>query len=175
MSANHETAEAWMAAWMNVPKAPGGRLELGRFADPFYFLGLPISWKPNPDQGVDYAPVTVPTGFVTDLASIPRVFWTAIPPAGDYAYAAIVHDYLYWMQDRPREEADQILKFAMQDFNIWAPTVFAIYEAVNFLGGSAWKNNAQLKAQGEKRILKQWPDDPRVKWADWKKRPDVFP
>jgi len=39
MSSNHETADAWM----NVPKAPGGRLELGRFADPFYSLGLPIS------------------------------------------------------------------------------------------------------------------------------------
>ena len=126
MSANHETAEAWMDAWMNVPKAPGGRLELGRFADPFYFLGLPISWRPNPDQGVDYAPVTVPAGFVTDLASIPRVFWTALPPAGDYAYAAIIHDYLYWTQDRPREEADQILKFAMQDFGIGDVTVALI-------------------------------------------------
>ena len=39
MSANHETADTSM----NVPKAPGGRLEWGRFADPCYLLGVPIS------------------------------------------------------------------------------------------------------------------------------------
>ena len=41
-------------------------------------------------------------------------------------------------------------------------------------GPSAWRSNAKLKAEGEKRILKQFPDDPRTRWADWKKRPDVF-
>jgi hypothetical protein len=175
MSAEDATTVAkWMDAWMMVPKAPGGRLELGRFADPIYFLGQPISWQPNPGQV--FAAVTVPTGFVTDFASIPAIFWSYLRPDGKYAYAAIVHDYLYWMQQRPREEADQILKFAMQDFNINSATVLAIYEAVHLFGGSAWRNNADLKARGEKRILKpeKWPEDPRVTWAEWKKRPDVF-
>lgn len=168
------TTREWMDTWMMVPKAPGGRLELGRFADPMYFLGLPISWKPNPDQVGKFAAVTVPTGFVTDLASIPQPFWSLLRPDGRYAYAAIVHDYLYWTQERPREEADQILKFAMQDFSINVATIAAIYEAVHLAGSSAWRKNAELKARGEKRILKQWPEDPRVTWAQWKERPDVF-
>ncbi len=39
--------------------------------------------------------IHVPAGFVTDLASVPRIFWTLLPPDGKYAKAAIIHDYLY--------------------------------------------------------------------------------
>ena len=37
----------------------------------------------------------VPDGFVTDFASVPRFWWRWVPPAGDYAAAAVVHDWLY--------------------------------------------------------------------------------
>ena len=37
---------------------------------------------------------TVPTGFITDLASTPRLLWNVIAPF-DVARAAIVHDLLY--------------------------------------------------------------------------------
>ncbi|ECG8634089.1 DUF1353 domain-containing protein, partial [Salmonella enterica subsp. salamae] len=39
--------------------------------------------------------IEVPAGFVTDLATIPRIFWSLMPPDGKYAKAAIIHDYLY--------------------------------------------------------------------------------
>lgn len=39
--------------------------------------------------------IRVPEGFITDFASIPRVFWTCWPPTGMYGKAAVVHDYLY--------------------------------------------------------------------------------
>ena len=38
--------------------------------------------------------ITVPKGFVTDLASVPRAMWAFIAPF-DVARAAIVHDLLY--------------------------------------------------------------------------------
>ena len=38
--------------------------------------------------------VTVPIGFVTDLASVPRAMWWLIAPF-DIARAAIIHDLLY--------------------------------------------------------------------------------
>ena len=38
--------------------------------------------------------VTVPTGFATDLASVPRAVWWLISP-WDIARAAIIHDLLY--------------------------------------------------------------------------------
>ena len=36
----------------------------------------------------------VPTGFVTDLASVPQFMMWLIPPYGAYTEAAILHDYL---------------------------------------------------------------------------------
>mgnify|MGYP001202684521 FL=1 len=165
--------ETWMNEWMSVSKAPGGMLRISRFREPIYFLTAPISWTPNPGQE-GYAAVTVPKGFVTDFASIPRPFWSALRPDGEYAYAAVVHDYLYWTQTRSREEADDILKMAMEDFDVGTLTVGAIYNAVRLGGKGAWNGNTKKKGQGEQRILKRFPQDPRMTWEDWKQRPGVF-
>ena len=172
-SAEAITMEKWMNEWMSVSKAPGGILKLSRFREPIYFLIAPISWMPNPGQEA-YEAVTVPTGFVTDLASIPPVFYSLLRPDGEYAYAAVVHDYLYWDHRRTREEADLILKMAMEDFDVGAVTAKLIYSAVSVGGKSAWNGNAEKKRRGEKRILTRFPQDPRTKWDDWKQRPGVF-
>lgn len=125
--------ETWMNEWMSVSRAPGGMLRISRFRGPIYFLTAPISWTPNPGQERHQA-VTVPPGFVTDFASIPRIFWSVLRPDGEYAYAAVVHDYLYWTQTRSREEADHIFKMAMEDFEIGVSKADVIYNAVR-LGG----------------------------------------
>lgn len=38
--------------------------------------------------------VTVPTGFLTDGASVPRILWSVVPPWGGYGQSAVLHDYL---------------------------------------------------------------------------------
>lgn len=172
-SAQEVSMETWMNEWMSVSKAPGGLLRISRFREPIYFLTAPISWTPNPGQE-RYKAVTVPKGFVTDFASIPRIFWSALRPDGEYAYAAVVHDYLYWTQVLPRDEADGIFKMAMEDFEVGTLTSGAIYTAVRAGGTVAWNGNAAKKAQGEKRILARFPQDPRTRWEDWKQRPGVF-
>jgi Protein of unknown function (DUF1353) len=172
-AADGGTIEVWMDQWIKNDKKPIGALHVSRFADPIYFLIRPIKWTPNPGQEA-FQPVTVPVGFVTDFASIPRVFWSLLRPDGKYTYPAIVHDYLYWTQTRPKGEADEILKFGMEDFAVEAISSATIYDAVRLFGGIAWKDNAQLKANGERRILKRFPDDPTTTWGQWKKRPDVF-
>ena len=63
--------------------------------------------------------ITVPTGFVTDLASVPRAMWWAIAPF-DVARAAIIHDLLYktirqyrWkMKDKEDKELIKLAKVA---------------------------------------------------------------
>jgi hypothetical protein len=172
-SAKAMTMEKWMNEWMSVSKAPGGMLWISRFREPIYFLTAPISWTPNPGQEA-YKAVTVPTGFVTDFASIPSVFQSILRPDGEYAYAAVVHDYLYWDQTRTREEADLIFKMAMEDFDVGAVKMGLIYRAVRVAGQMAWSGNAEKKAQGEKRVLARLPQDPRITWDDWKQRPGVF-
>lgn|SRR5262249_3022467 len=172
------TVDRWMTTWMDrwrkIPKAPGATLHVSRFKDPIYFLLRPISWKPNADQVGKYQEVEVPTGFVTDFASIPRAFWSLLRPDGEYTYPAIIHDYMYWDQSRPREEADNIFKYGMQDFKVEKWKLRTIFEAVHRAGGWAWDENARLKAQGEKRVLRIFPDDPTIPWHEWKTRPDVF-
>jgi uncharacterized protein DUF1353 len=147
-------------------------LHVGRFADRIYYLTKPIGWKPNPGQKAHE--VRVPIGFVTDFASIPRIFWSALPPDGLYTYPAIVHDFLYWEQTVSRSEADAILRYAMEDFRVGARTIDVIYAGVRAGGSFAWNENAALKGSGEKRILRSFPSEPTVRWADWKMKPGVF-
>ena len=171
-AADQHVIERWMGDWMGGQKAPQGALVVGRFANPIYFLYKPVTWMPNPGQD-EFQAVTVPVGFVTDFASIPRFFWSALRPDGNYAYAAVVHDYLYWEQSRPKEIADKIFQLAMEDFRINRLTITALYEAVSLFGGPAWEENRKLKIMGEKRIITQFPDDPTTTWEKWKKQ-DVF-
>ncbi|MFV2733470.1 DUF1353 domain-containing protein, partial [Escherichia coli] len=56
-----------------------------RLVEPFEF------WLT--DNPVDV--IAVPAGYVTDLASVPRILWSVFPPHGRYAKAAIIHDWLY--------------------------------------------------------------------------------
>lgn len=60
----------------------------------------------------------------------------------------MAHDYLYWTQTRSREEADDILKMAMEDFEVGALTVGTIYRAVRVGGQMAWNGNAEKRPKG---------------------------
>lgn len=137
--------------------------------DYYYIKGGSIIWRPNPGQSFQL--IEVPEGFVTDLTSIPRIFWQIARPEGRYAYAAVVHDYLYWTQSRPRAEADLILRYAMEDSKVSAAERWAIYQAVDKLGQSAWDRNIKLRSGGERRMLAKFPVDLSASWEDWKKLP----
>lgn len=141
--------------------------------DYYYTKGRAARWTPNPGQ--KYKAVTVPTGFVTDLASVPQWLWSSgVRPEGPYAYAAIVHDYLYWVQDRSREEADGIYLMAMEDSKVEKSLRDRIHSAVRLAGQSAWDRNAKLRSQGERRMLQKFPMDFTISWSEWKRRPGVF-
>lgn len=164
--ADKEGADKWIKQWMRSLGAVGGTLHLGRFADRMYYLTKEIAWSPNPGQQAP--PVQVPVGFVTDFASIPRLFWSLLPTDGLYTYPAIIHDYLYWYQPVSREKADLIFRYAMEDFKINSATINTLYAGVRVGGGTAWNENAALKQSGEKRILIDSPTDPTVRWEEWK-------
>jgi len=169
-------ADDWMKEWKKtslVNKDLQGPLDLRRFKDPMYILLCPIGWKPKKITQ-DLSALVVPAGFVTDFASIPRVFWSIFKPDGNYAYAAVLHDYLYWQQDRSRSSADAIFRAAMDDLKITDFQSATLFHAVDLFGESAWESNKKLKSAGERRILSKFPTDPNVTWAEWKSRPDVF-
>ena len=141
---------------------------LSQFNDEIYYLRAPLEWRPN-DINSLLPSVIVPSGFVTDLASIPREFWTFLPRDGRYMPAAIIHDYLYWEQQISKSISDSILNLAMQDLNVGSVTTALIYGAVRLpFGEWAWKNNTDLKLAGEKRILTKLPRSQSIKWSEWK-------
>jgi len=114
--------------------------------------------------------IVVPRGFVTDFASVPRVFWTFFPKHGEYTRAAIVHDYLYWEQKCNREQADELFDIVMEDSEVDSTSRFTIYAAVRVWGDDAWEENTGLKEQGYMRIIpERYINFPvKTKWEDYR-------
>lgn len=81
---------------------------------------------------------TIPEGFVTDFASVPRCFWSIIPPMGRYGKAAILHDYLYHTKSVSRKEADKIFLKAMDLLGVSAWKKYVMYFAVRLFGWVKW-------------------------------------
>ncbi len=145
------------------------------FADwDYYYTSTTLAWRANNGAGEGLAEVTVPPGFVTDLTTIPRVFWSVLSPHARYAYPAIIHDYLYWFQTCMREQADAVFKMAMEDLSVRSEKILIIYDAVRLAGEGAWNSNAAARAGGEHRVMKKFPTDVKTDWAFWKTQPDVF-
>ena len=86
--------------------------------------------------------VTIPAGFQTDGASVPRLFWNLIPPFGKYGQAATVHDYLYRWQRTTRRQADDAFLEGMWVCNTSRLTLFVIWFAVRMFGQHAWAKDA---------------------------------
>jgi len=88
--------------------------------------------------------VKVPVGFVTDFASIPKIFWSILSPYGKYGKAAVVHDWLYHHnKEYDRKQADNIFKEAMKVLKVNWLTRGIVYNAVRWFGGSAWNKHRE--------------------------------
>lgn len=88
--------------------------------------------------------ITVPAGYVTNLASTPRVIWNIIPPFGYYSKGAVIHDWLYSNTgDLPdlkytRKDADEIFYSAMIESGVNRFKAKMIYSAVRLFGWAYW-------------------------------------
>jgi uncharacterized protein DUF1353 len=136
------------------------------FHDAMLVEDMPYSIGDSGDQ------LVVPAGFVTDLASIPVAVRPIFEGDQSYQYPAIVHDYLYWKQSRPKDEADKIFLMAMEECGVGAAKRHTIYEAVHLFGQSAWEANWREKNVQHlpKIIPRKYRHFPAmVSWADYRK------
>ena len=91
------------------------------------------------------AVLPVPAGFVTDFASIPRIFWSLVPPLGRYNRGAVLHDWLYRQAarggepDLDRAAADRLLLEAMAESGVPWLTRWIIYLGVRLGGWVVWR------------------------------------
>jgi len=97
--------------------------------------------------------IDVAIGFQTDFATIPRPFWMLLPKWGRYGNATVIHDWLYWKQERPRRAADAILLEAMGVLGVSALVKRTLYWAARLFGWLAWHRNAADRAAGFDRVL----------------------
>jgi|GEM_PF-3479206 len=117
--------------------------------------------------------IEVPAGFVTDLASIPPPADLILDDWHRYASAAIVHDYMYWVQPcgKPGKRiADKIFKQSLKatkNSKIKA-YLMKLFVSSNF-GRKAWKSNLEKRNQGESRFIpeKLWPQIGDYNWKDF--------
>lgn len=93
----------------------------------------------------------VPEGYVTDLASVPRLFWPLIS-AWDLSFAApILHDFLYEYGGRPpagaaypanvgfsRRETDALFLHLMAEEGVAAWRRWIAWAAVRLFGRGRW-------------------------------------
>jgi hypothetical protein len=123
------------------------------------FIGWPLNvdfldgrrWRVARDIGYKTAAgevSTVRAGFVFDFASIPRLLWPLVPPAGDghnlYGLAAVWHDWLYAHKEIggrsiTRKEADALFLEIMLHVRVSPWMARAMCRAVRVGGRLCWK------------------------------------
>ena len=83
----------------------------------------------------------VPLGFVTDGASIPRIYRWRFSPLGQWVRAATIHDWIYRTPDVAisRHDADKIFFAAMKQDSVSRWTRNVMYRAVQLFGRSSYK------------------------------------
>lgn len=90
--------------------------------------------------------ISVPRGFMCDLASIPRIFQLLIPVNDTHRQAATLHDWLYYkkgvigLHTYSRAQCDQMFLQAMAETGVSAWKRYAMYFAVRIGGWAAWRD-----------------------------------
>lgn len=81
---------------------------------------------------------TVPVGFQTDLASVPRLPIVFLLTGDTSREAAVVHDWLYSTHVVPRNVADAVLREASAVTQVPAWRRWLMWVGVRVFGGSHW-------------------------------------
>ena len=107
------------------------------------FLGKPFRVEYHRDGELRL--VIVPTGFPTDLASVPRMLRGVVSKVTGIE-ASIAHDWLYDQREGERADADRLfyemLKLSESRWKAWI-----MYRAVRAGGGIAWRGGEPWVAE----------------------------
>lgn len=79
-----------------------------------------------------------PRGFITDLASIPRLFRDVFNVNGLSREPAVLHDFLYCIQYTTRAEADALFLEALESVGVGWATRYSMWLAVRAGGWMYW-------------------------------------
>lgn len=111
--------------------------------------GHPRKWQllsPLIYQAASGERITVPVGFLTDLASIPQILQGIVPVNDAHRDAAVLHDYLFVVQDRPRADVDALFLEAMRSLGVRCTQRGVMWAAVRLGGLLPWRKNTKARA-----------------------------
>ena len=83
--------------------------------------------------------IRVPSGFLTDLTSIPKCLQRWLPVDGEYAKAAVLHDYLYVNAIGNKLLADVVFLEAMSVLGVGWLLRKMMYRAVRLFGRGSYE------------------------------------
>ena len=87
--------------------------------------------------------LTVPAGFSSDGASVPRFFWRIVFPPGEPGAlrAAFLHDFIYRTHPEgwSRAAADELFRKLLIEDGISRTSASLAYWGVRLFGGSSWE------------------------------------
>lgn len=98
-------------------------------------------WKVLQDLEYNYngISITVPEGFITNFASVPRIP-IIFELVGDRGHsAAVVHDYLYSTAILSRKDCDKVLLQALRRTEVGKPRSILMYLGVRAFGWMFYK------------------------------------
>lgn len=104
--------------------------------------------------------ITINAEFLTDLASVPRLFWILLPPSGAYENAAVLHDWL--CVQLGRERGVQLLAARMDGTGMYVP------EDVDHVRYSRVAPVNARDADGLfRRVMREAGVGPLTRWLMW--------
>jgi len=86
----------------------------------------------------------VPSGWVTDLASVPRTPLAWFLAGGKAPAAAVTHDWLYKSHVIPRKDADTVFYDLIRREDYSHATAWLMWSAVRLGGRGAWGKHSPL-------------------------------
>lgn len=87
----------------------------------------------------EHGRIVAPAGFVTDLASVPRLPVAYFLAGGLAHAAAVVHDWLYTSHELTRAQADAVFREAAQACGVGAWRAWVMWLGVRVGGVSSWR------------------------------------
>lgn len=116
--------------------------------------GISESWRKE---------IIIPSGYTSDGASIPKIFWWLLSPFEDYFKCCVLHDYLcdlFHLNLLERKTCDEIFLEAMSEVGIKKSTRLTLYFFVRIYGMlrynpimNLWLGKGRVEAYNEAFFL----------------------
>lgn len=97
--------------------------------------------------------VTVPAGFITDFASVPRLPIAYLLTGGAANAAAVIHDWLYTTREVDRATADAVFREAVIASGEKPWRAWLMWLGVRVGGGSSWESEGQTQHEWVRRVI----------------------